>query len=180
MSGAPGGAGTLLGEFATPDRLLAAARRLRGAGYRALDAYTPLPVEGLHELVGERPTRLGTVMLATGLAVAALGFGVEWYSAVFAYPYDVGGRPFLSWQVFLLAPFYVAVLAASVAGVLVLALRGGLLRLHHPLFAVEGFERASRDRFFLAVAGAGTEADQGQVRDLLTAAGAETIREVPP
>lgn len=179
MSAAPA---TILGEFATPDRLLAAARRLRGAGYRALDAYTPLPVEGLHELTGKRPTRLGSVMLATGLAVAALGFAVEWYSAVHAYPYDVGGRPFLSWQVFLLAPFYVAVLAASVAGVLVLVLGSDLLRLHHPLFAVEGFERASRDRFFLAVAvaGAGGEADQRQVRDLLTAAGAETIREVGP
>ncbi|MCC8969487.1 quinol:electron acceptor oxidoreductase subunit ActD, partial [Bradyrhizobium brasilense] len=37
----------LLGEFATPEALLAAARKARAAGYRKLDAFTPFPVEGL-------------------------------------------------------------------------------------------------------------------------------------
>ena len=37
----------LLAEFATPDGILAAARRTRVHGYRRFDAHTPYAVEGL-------------------------------------------------------------------------------------------------------------------------------------
>ena len=42
----------LLAEFATVEDLVAAARQARDAGYRRMDAFTPLPVEGLAEAVG--------------------------------------------------------------------------------------------------------------------------------
>ena len=45
-----------MAEFDTPEPLLDAARRAREAGYRHMDAYTPMPVEGLAEAIGFRST----------------------------------------------------------------------------------------------------------------------------
>ena len=51
----------------------------------------------------------------------------------------------------------------------------GLPRLHHPLFAVEGFERASQDRFFLEVEATETAAARAYLKGL----GALRVEEVP-
>jgi len=169
---------TVLAEFRSADRLLEAIRRTRQAGYHGLDAFAPFPVEGLHEALGRRPTRARVVMLVAAVALMVIGFGIQWLSAVYLYPFNAGGRPFNSWQVFVIAPYYVAILAATVAGILVLIVRGGLLEFHHPLFEVEGFERVTTDRFFLSVADAQSEADRHQLHNLLVGLDALSIREV--
>ena len=58
---------------------------------------------------------------------------LEFWSAVYAYPIDSGGRPLNSWPIFLLVPFEVGVLAAAVAGFAALLVLCGLPRLHHPV-----------------------------------------------
>ena len=169
----------LLAEFASAAQLLASVRRVRAAGYGRLDAFAPLAVEGLHEALGGRPSWAGVAMLAAGLLAAAGLYALEWLSAVQLYPLNVGGRPLHSWQVFTLVPFEVGVLAAAVAGFFAFLWSTGLPRLHHPLFAAEGFERASRDRFFLTVGALSSEAATSTARDLLLGLGAVSIREVP-
>ena len=114
---------TVLAEFRSADRLLEAIRRTRQAGYHGLDAFAPFPVEGLHEALGRRPTRARVIMLVAAVALMVIGFGIQWLSAVYLYPFNSGGRPFNSWQVFVIAPYYVAILAATVAGILVLIVR---------------------------------------------------------
>ena len=42
----------LMAEFETPEKILEAALRTHAAGYRRIDAFTPIPVEGLAEAVG--------------------------------------------------------------------------------------------------------------------------------
>ncbi len=41
-----------MAEFETPEQVLEAAHRTHDAGYRRIDAYSPIPVEGLAEAVG--------------------------------------------------------------------------------------------------------------------------------
>jgi hypothetical protein len=173
-------AGMLVAEFASADRLLAAIPRVRAAGYTRLDAFAPLAVEGLHEALGGRPSRAGLAMLAAGVLAAAGSYGLEWLSAVRLYPLNVGGRPLHSWQVFTLVPFEVGVLAAALAGFAAFLWSSGLPSLHHPLFAVEGFERASRDRFILAVGDLRSTAERDEVRTLLEGQGALSVREAAP
>ena len=72
-------------------------------------------------------------------------------SAVINYPYNSGGRPLDAWPAFMLVPFATGILVAAIAGFAAFLIETGLPRLHHPLFAVEGFERASQDRFVLAL-----------------------------
>ena len=169
--------GHLVAEFRNPEMLHAALRRVKEAGHQALDAFTPYPVEGLAEELDIPASRIRYAMLASGLIVAACAFGLQWYSAVIDYPLNSGGRPLNSWQVFLLVPFEVGVFAAALSGVVAFLWSCGLPRLHHPLFEIHGFERATQDHYFLLVA-AKADGAVGELRHVLEAAGALVVTEV--
>ena len=96
------------------------------------------------------------------------------------YPYNSGGRPLDAWPAFMLVPFATEILLASVAGLTAFLWETGLPRLHHRLFAVEGFERTSQDRFMLALARPDGEDERRQVIDRLERGGALTVRELEP
>lgn len=169
--------GPLLAEFTDPGSLRSALAVVREAGHRPLDAFTPFPVEGLDEGLAIRRPRIRWAMLATGLAIAAIAYGLQWWSAVYDYPINVGGRSLHSWPVFLLAPFEVSVFAAALAGFLGFLRSCGLPRLHDPLFDVPGFERATQDRFFLLAQDAFDE-NGLSLRHLLEHAGAVVVTQV--
>lgn len=168
----------LLAEFLRPDELLRAAARAREEGYRRLDAYSPLPVHGLAEALGIRGTRLPYLVLAGGLAGAAGGYAMQvWMNAV-DYPLDVGGRPLHSWPAFLIVTFEMAVLGAALTAVLGMFALNGLPRPHHPVFSVEAFRRASRDRFFLAVEARDPAFDPARTRAFLESLSPLAVHEV--
>ena len=112
--------------------------------------------------------------------MAALAYGLEYYSAVINYPYNSGGRPLDAWPAFMLVPFAVGILAAAIAGFIAFLWRAGCRGCIIPLFAVDGFERASQDRFFLAVERREPTIKFGAAIDFLRDAGATTIRELEP
>jgi len=169
--------GPLLAEYRDPETLRRALDRLKEEGHHALDAFTPYPIEGLDRELGIPPTRIRYAMLAGGLSIAAFALALQWYSAVINYPLNSGGRPLNSWQVFVLVPFEVGVFAAALCGVIALLWSCHLPQLHHPLFELPGFERATQDRFFLLAAAEHDEAALG-LRHLLEAAGAVAVTEV--
>jgi Protein of unknown function (DUF3341) len=164
----------LIAEFGNPDALTAVAHRLRHEGFRPLDALSPCPVEGLDETLGLRTSPVRWPMLILGVGVAAFAFWLAWWSAVFAYPIDSGGRPLNSWPVFLLVPFEVGVLAAGIAGFIALLVLCGLPRLNHPLFDWDAIERATDDRYFLLMATPKGQSEDSRLRALL--ADARTLR----
>ena len=168
----------LLAAFPRPERLLAAVTAAREAGAPALDAYTPYPIAGLSQALGQPATNAPWWMLAGGLAVAALMYLTEWFSATHAYRFDQGGRPLNSWPAFMLAPVEIGVLAAALTGFLVFLLKGGLPRLNHPLFDHLPFERASQDQFLLAVPAPDPGPPHLAARQRLFDAGAVWVEEV--
>lgn len=171
--------GPLLAEFCDPRTLQDALGRIKQARHRALDAFTPYPVEGLaEELAIEPSSRIRPAMLAGGLLTAAFAFGLQWYSAVIDYPINSGGRPTNSWQVFWLVPFEVGIFAAALCGVIALLRSCGLPCLHHPLFDIPGFERATQDHFFLLVAAEPNDEGVRDLRQVLESAGAVVVTEV--
>jgi hypothetical protein len=141
----------MVAEFGDAEALRAAIRQLRAHGYRELDAYSPFAVEGLAEELRGRRSRLPWAMLAGALFGGIGTYFLEWYSAVINYPINVGGRPPGSWPLFLPPAIEMTVLGSAVFGVAAFFLRCGLPRTHHPLFNLDAFEGASRDRFFLVV-----------------------------
>jgi hypothetical protein len=168
----------LLAAFSGGDALRETAHKARTAGFEPLDAFTPYPVEDLVKELAPHASHVRVAMFIGGIGIAALAYGLEWFSAVIAYPIDSGGRPLNSWPTFVMFPFAIGIFAAAVAGLITFFVQTGLPRLHYPLFEIDGFKRASQDRFLLAIAAPQADRDRQRARDLLCQAGAVSIWEV--
>src|SRR5437899_9263623 len=141
----------VMGEFSTPEDLLAATRKTREAGYKRVEAYTPFPVEGLSEAVGFKWTAVPLLTLMGGLGGGMTGFGLQYWVAAIAYPLNIGGRPFNSWPAFIPVTFELTVLGAALSAVFGMLALNRLPQPHHPVFNVHRFTHASTDRFFLCI-----------------------------
>jgi hypothetical protein len=141
----------LLAEFKTPEELLKATEETRRRGYTLYDAFTPFPIEGLDEAMGSPKNRVGLIALVGGITGAVTGLGMQWYANVIDYPINVAGKPFFSWPAFVPVTFELTVLFAALFGAFGMLAMNQLPKLYHPLFAVDEFSRASKDRFFICI-----------------------------
>ena len=169
----------LLAEFPDPAALTEAAQAAHAAGYRRMDAYTPIPVEGLSQALGMTHTRLPAAIFLGGLLGGLAGYALQYWVAVDAYPLNIGGRPLHSWPAFIPVVFETTVLGAALTAVLGMLAFNGLPRPHHPLFNVPEFKLASRDRFFLCIEARDRQFDLDQTRDFVEGLAPRQLWEVP-
>jgi hypothetical protein len=141
----------LMAEFHSPEALLRAAERAHGEGFKRMDAYTPFPIEGLAEALGVHDRRMPLIVLLGGIAGCLGGFFLQYWLAVIDYPLNVGGRPLNSWPAFIPVTFEMTILFAALSAFLGVLALNGLPMPYHPVFNVEQFELASRNRFFLCI-----------------------------
>ncbi len=146
MSGA-----RLLLAFDGPERLLNAARALRGAGVAGMDAHTPYRLPELEPLLDLPASRVRPMMLICGLGAGLAIFLWQWWTSTQGYPINSGGRPLNSWPAFMFTVFETGVLAAALAGLVAFLAACGLPRPHHPFFVPVATEAASDDGFFLSL-----------------------------
>jgi hypothetical protein len=169
----------LLAEFPSADALCAAARHARANGYTRVEAYSPFAIEGLDDIVGADKGWIAPLTLLGGILGGAGTYFLQWYAAVVDYPINIGGRPLHSWPAFIPATFEITILGAALAAVLAMLVLNGLPQLYHPLFEVEEFELASRNRFFLCLPARDPVFAPGPARDLLEGLQPLLLREVP-
>jgi hypothetical protein len=168
----------VMAEFTDAERLLEAAHRTYAQGYRRLDAYTPVPVEGLAEAIGFERNRLPLIVLLGGLLGGVGAFFMQWYSSVIDYPLNIGGRPLNSWPAFIPITFEVTILVAALSAVFGMLGLNGLPKPYHPVFNIPSFEMASRSHFFLVVHGDDPKFDRAAVREFLEGLGPKDVFEV--
>ncbi len=116
------------GASTRPRHCSTATKKAYAAGYRLMDAYSPVPVEGLADAMGRKGTAMPLIMLLGGIAGGVTGFFVQWYSAVIDYPFNIGGRPFNSWVSWIPITFEATVLLSAIAGVVGMLFLNGLPR----------------------------------------------------
>ena len=141
----------VMAEFDDPSSLVTATNRAREEGYRRMDAYSPYPIEELHDALGEHHSRLPLVVLIGGLIGCIGGYSLQYWVSAIAYPINVGGKPLHSWPAFIPVTFEMTILAAAFVAVLGMLGLNGLPMPYHPVFNVERFVNASRNRFFLCI-----------------------------
>jgi Protein of unknown function (DUF3341) len=169
----------VMAEFTTADALLGATRRAYAAGYRAMDAYSPFPVDELAEALGSHGTVVPWITLSGGILGAITGYGLEYWVHAAALPINIGGRPLNSWPMFIPVTFELAVLGAGLFTLVGLLVLNRLPQPYHPVFNVPAFARASRDRFFLAIEARDPRFDRDATHRFLATLDALTVADVP-
>lgn len=168
----------LMAEFDDPGALVAATAKARAEGYRRMDAYSPFPIEELHDAMGGHHSRLPLIVFIGGLAGCLAGFLLQYWVSVIAYPVNVGGRPFNSWPAFIPVTFECTILGASLSAVLGMLALNGLPMPYHSVFNVPRFALASRNRFFLCIEAKDRKFDPDATRRFLETLGPREVSTV--
>jgi len=72
-----------MAEYDNATALVDAATKARLAGYRKMDAYSPIPIHEMDEALGLKRTRLPLLVLIGGILGGLGGFSLEsWASAI--------------------------------------------------------------------------------------------------
>src|SRR5438045_8460359 len=158
-----------MAEVASPAALVGATERARHEGYRCMDAYSPFPIEELHEALGGRHTRLPLIVLIGGLTGCIGGYALQYWASAITYPLNVGGKPLHSWPAFIPVTFECTILVAALSAVLGMLALNGLPQPYHPVFNVPRFALASRNRFFLCIEAVDPQFDLETTRRFLEA-----------
>jgi len=168
----------LMAEFEDPNALVAAAHRAHHEGYTRMDAYSPLPIEELHEALGLPHTKLPLIVLIGGVVGCVGGYLLQWWASTIAYPVNIGGKPLHSWPAFIPVTFECTILGAALAAVFGMLALNGLPQPYHPVFNVARFALASRNRFFLCIESRDKKFHPEHTREFLESLGAKEVSTV--
>lgn len=151
--------------------ILDAIRAVRKKGYRKLEAFTPFPVHGIDEALGQSRSKLGYVIAAFGITGICVAQGLQWWTSAVDYPLVIGGKPFYAVEYSIPITFELMVLLASFAAVFGMLAFNGLPRFNHPVFNYSNYARATDDGFVLAVERDGNHFEPTAIVELLNGLG---------
>ena len=169
----------LMAEFPDAESLLAAVRRVRDAGYTKFDAFSPFPIHGMPEAIGFKDRSVAPIVLAGGVTGLVVGYGLQYWTSVIAYPINIGGRPYHSWPMFVPPAFETTILFASIAALVGMLALNGLPMPYHPVFNAPRFSLASQESFFLVVEADDPKFEADGTRRMLDSLHPREVVEVP-
>jgi hypothetical protein len=169
----------MMAEFESAQACVDAARRTAAEGFIKFEAYTPVPIEELNNIIHIKRTRLPLATLLGGLAGMATGFGLQYWVSVIEYPMNIGGRPDASWPSFVIPSYELTILFSALTATFFMIIANGLPQPYHPVFNVPRFSLASSDKFFLVVEAEDPKFDQSATSKFLESLGAKGVYEVP-
>jgi hypothetical protein len=168
----------IIAEFDTAEALAVATKKAYEAGYRAIDAYSPYPVEEVFHALNLERNEVPLIVLIGGCLGAVLGFSMCYYFQVIDYPLVAGGKPLNSWPMYIPITFELTVLFAALSAEFGMLALNGFPSPHHPVFNCPAFERASQDRFFLCIEKADPKFETEKTKEFLRSLNPLEVSEV--
>lgn len=168
----------LLAEFDSPANIMHAAEKVRDAGFRRWDVYTPFPVHGMDDAMGLKNSKVGWFTFIGGATGFTLGNLMIWWMNAFDYAIVVGGKPLFSPIFAFPVSYECTILLGAFGSLFGMLFLNRLPRLYHPLFKSARFRQVTHDKFFLAIESADPKYDDAETRKLLEEAGGKHIEEV--
>lgn len=168
----------IIAEFETPADAIAAATKVRDAGFRKWDVYTPFPVHGMDRAMGVKSSRVGWFAFIGGVLGYTSGMIMIWWMNAYDYPIVIGGKPMFSPYSAFPPSYELTILLGSFGSLLGMLFLNRLPRLHHPLLKHRRFKLATHDRFFVVIETADPKYSETETRKLLESAGSKHIEMV--
>ena len=165
-------ASNALGLFGGPEGALAAAGKLKGAGFGRPSLISPIPLHGVEEVLGEKKSVIKRFTLVGAIIGGASGFLLAAGTAVL-YLHPTGGRPIIAIPPFLIITYELTILFGILATVLGFLISARLPAVRERLYVPE----AAVDKFAVAVA-CDSDDHFRQAETILRDAGAEEVRAI--
>jgi hypothetical protein len=169
----------VMAEFDSAQAVVDAARKTMAAGFTKVEAYTPVPIEELNDIIHKKRTILPKLSLLGGLAGMATGFALQYWASVIEYPMNVGGRPDASWTAFVVPSYELTILFSALVTAGGMIALNGLPQPYHPVFNTPRFSLASSDKFFLTIESSDPRYDSSQTTRFLQEIGAKGVYDIP-
>ncbi len=161
----------VVGCFTEEAVLFDAVKKVRKAGYKLHDVYTPFPIHGLDKAMGLRDTSIHTAGFIYGIfgTTTALSF-ISW---VFTkdWPLNIGGKPHFALPAWVPIMFEFTVLCAAVGMVLTfcyLCQLAPFVKKHH-------FHARATDDLFVMAIECTAKTNEGEVSGFLNSIGATEV-----
>ncbi len=108
----------VVGNFYDEEVLFPAVKKVRRAGYKIHDVFTPFPIHGLDQALGLRDTSLHTAGFIYGITGTSTAVGFITWALTLDWPINFGGKPFFALPAWIPVTFELTVLFAAVGMVL--------------------------------------------------------------
>lgn len=103
----------LVGVFDNEVLVTDAVRKVRGAGMKIHEVFTPFPVHGLEEVLGYKRSRLPIAAFMFGMTGTALALIMQIWMLGYDWPMNIGGKNYVSIASFIPVTFELTVLLAA-------------------------------------------------------------------
>lgn len=166
-----------LAEFDNASKLYKAAEKVRDAGFKKWDCYSPYPIHGLDGAMGVKRSILPFFVFFGGLVGFLTALALAYGTQVIIYPTVVQAKPtnIFTTPAFFPIMFELTILFSGFTTLFGLLGLIQLPRLNHPLFASKQFGRATDDKFFIAIEARDSKFSADETKSFLSELGGANI-----
>jgi hypothetical protein len=165
----------IMAEYTTPADAMHAAEKVRDAGFRKWDVFTPFPVHGMDKAMGLKNSKVGWFSFIGGCTGYTTGMLMIWWMNAVDYKIVIGGKPMFSPFGAFPPSYELTILLGAFGAIGGMMFLNKLPRLHHPLLKNKRFALATHDRYFVVIETADPKFNEVETRKLLEAAGSKRI-----
>src|SRR6185369_12158155 len=129
----------MLAEYDTPADLMHAAEKVRDAGFRRWDVFSPFPIHGMNQAMGLGDSKVGWFSFIGGVTGYTTGMVMIWWMNAVDYKLVIGGKPMFSPYGAFPPSYELTILLGAFGALFGMLFLNRLPKLYNPLFKNQRF-----------------------------------------